>query len=188
MEDFIVFLVVLSVDGNVVSSNDCPVDLLHDLDHLELENVLGHWEADWQPLEAVSSKGGTARWSGAVTRGGVIPWFGVQLWEDFGPWELVGQFFYCGWSVVWSFEGLVQMHTLRSPPFLCEYARLDTQSVGSVTRLMTPLSSILSNSRLMESLRAVGVFNGGRYLLGLLDRRVLLPREGFQSCQISRGT
>ena len=74
---------------------------------------------------------------------------------------------------------------MRSPPFLWEYARLDTQSVDSVTRLMTPLSCILSNSHFMESLRAMGVFeegrgggDGGQYMLERLGRRrALLFRE-----------
>ena len=41
------------------------------------------------------------------------------------------------------FRGLGFRHTLRSPPFLCEYVRLDTQSVGSVTHLMTPCNVVM---------------------------------------------
>ena len=38
MEDLVVFL-VLSVDDDIVSNTDSPIDLLQDLVHLELENV-----------------------------------------------------------------------------------------------------------------------------------------------------
>ena len=49
---------------------------------------------------------------------------------------------------------------LKLPYFLCEYARLETQSVGSVTFLIILFLTMLSSSCFIKSLSAIGVFLG----------------------------